>query len=219
MTMSEWAEKEVEIACKREDEYGSACHTSALKAFKSLMEDGHSGMSIGFTKDILNRLVEGKPLTPIEDTDDIWSYSFDRTTGDGDHYKVYQCSRMSSLFKNVYDDGHVTYDDLDQFICVNPETGWSCHSSLVDRIMQPMFPITMPYMPPSESIKVYAEYFLTDPKNGDFDTIGILTAIRPNGDKIHINRYFKEGPDVYIEIDGREYLERKKTAEERKENK
>ena len=73
--------------------------------------------------------------------------------------------------------------------------------------MQPMFPITMPYMPPSESIKVYAEDFLTDTKNGDFDTIGILTAIKPNGDKIHINRYFKEGPDDWIEIDEKEYLE------------
>lgn len=36
------------------------------------MEDGHSGMSIGITKNILNRLIAGKPLTPIVDTEDIW---------------------------------------------------------------------------------------------------------------------------------------------------
>ena len=81
MNMKEWAELEVEIAKKRErgdapeDEfdYGCACYDSALKAFNSLCEDGHSGMSIGFTKAILNRLIDGKPLVPIEDTEDIWN--------------------------------------------------------------------------------------------------------------------------------------------------
>lgn len=80
MSMLEWAKKEVEIACKRENpdkkeeefDYGCACYESALKAFESLCEDGHSGMSIGFTKNILNWLIDGKPLTPIEDTDYIW---------------------------------------------------------------------------------------------------------------------------------------------------
>ncbi len=48
MTMSEWAKREVEIACKRENsnreegefDYGCACYESALKAFNSLLEDG-----------------------------------------------------------------------------------------------------------------------------------------------------------------------------------
>ena len=79
--MKEWAEREVQIACKRENpdrkegewDYGCACYDSALKAFNSLMEDGHSGMSIEFTKQILNRLIDGKPLTPIEDTEDVWN--------------------------------------------------------------------------------------------------------------------------------------------------
>ena len=80
MGMKEWAEREVQIACKRENpdrkegewDYGCACYGSALKAFNSLMEDGHSGMSIGFTIQILNRLIAGKPLTQVEDTEDIW---------------------------------------------------------------------------------------------------------------------------------------------------
>ena len=80
MSMLEWAKKEVELACKRENpdrkdgewDYGCACYESALKAFKSLLEDEHSGYSIGLTKNILVRLIEGKVLTPIEDTPDIW---------------------------------------------------------------------------------------------------------------------------------------------------
>ena len=47
MGMLEWAEKEVEIACKKENpdwkpgefDYGCSCYESALKAFKSLLED------------------------------------------------------------------------------------------------------------------------------------------------------------------------------------
>lgn len=78
MSMMEWAKREVEIASKRERgdkpesewDYGCACYDSALKAFESLCGDGHSGFSIGITKGILNRLIERKPFTPIEDTEE-----------------------------------------------------------------------------------------------------------------------------------------------------
>lgn len=81
-SMDLWAENEVKLACEHEksgddgdgfSKYGCACYRSALKAFDSLMEDEYSGMSIiGITRNILNRLIAGKPLTPIVDTDDIW---------------------------------------------------------------------------------------------------------------------------------------------------
>ena len=105
--LEDWAIQEVEIAKKRERrdsqeefDYGSACYDSALKAFKSLCEDGHSGMSIGFTKNILNRLIDGKPLVPIEDVPGIWNL----TSGwpNDDIIEHYQCKRMGSLFKDVY---------------------------------------------------------------------------------------------------------------------
>ena len=51
-----WAEREVEIACKKEDVYGCKYYHSALKAFESLCDDDHSGCSIKITKEILNRL-------------------------------------------------------------------------------------------------------------------------------------------------------------------
>ena len=106
MNMLEWAKNEIEIACKRERgdkdsnewDYGVACYESAFKAFESLMEDGHSGMSIGFTIQILNRLIAGKPLTPIEDTEDIWKECALRNG----ECTTYQCNRMYSLFKEVY---------------------------------------------------------------------------------------------------------------------
>lgn len=111
MNMKEWAENEVRIACSDEGEesYGNSCLSSALKAFTSLCEDGHSGMSIQFTKSILNRLIAGKPLSPIEDKDNIWKFSFEDTNG----VKNYQCIRYSSLFKEVYPDGAVKYKDTE----------------------------------------------------------------------------------------------------------
>ena len=101
----DWAEREVAIACKKENpnkkdgefDYGCACYESALKAFKSLCDDGHSGFSIKMTQEILNRLINGQPLTPIEDTDDIWYERHHYKEGN----KLYQCKRMSSLFKDV----------------------------------------------------------------------------------------------------------------------
>lgn len=108
----DWAKREVEIACKKENpnrkegefDYGCACYESALKAFESLLEDGHSGFSIKMTQAILIRLLDGQPLTPIEDTDDIWN----ECSRPKDGPKVYQCKRMNSLFKDVYADGKET---------------------------------------------------------------------------------------------------------------
>lgn len=218
MDMKEWAKREVEIACEREKrngkegefDYGCACYESALKAFNCLMEDNHSGMSIGFTKNILNRLIDGKCLTPIEDIDDIWKYSFNRSDG----IKTYQCKRMSSFFKDVYPDGRVKYGDVDRVVKVDITTNTIWHSGLTDRIVDELYPITMPYVPSDTPFKVYCEDFLTDSKNGDYDTVGVLYGIDPDGNRFEINRYFK---DVMIEIDKKEYESRKMMDKKRKE--
>ena len=220
MSLSTWAEKEIEIACAREravsegpDEwdYGCACYESALKAFRSLMEDEHSGYSIGITKNILVRLIEGKPLTPIEDTPDVWN---EITWCKEDGAREYQCSRMSSLFKTVHKDGSVEYSDVDRVhvtYAANPNVSWS--SGHARDIIDKMFPITMPYWPRSKGYMLYGEDFLLDPANGDYDTIGYFYAIDPDGEKIEINRYFAEkGEGPMVEIDFEEYCERKKAA-------
>ena len=47
--------------------------------------------------------------------------------------------------------------------------------------------------------------------------IGILYAITPSMDKVVINRYFKEAPNGFAEIDEAEYKERKEAAKARME--
>lgn len=212
MSLKDWAEKEVQIACNKENpdrkdgefDYGCACYESALKAFNSLLEDEHSESSIVITKRILNRLIEGKPLTPIEDTEDVWNDISDR----GEKV-IYQCSRMSSLFKYVYEYGKIIYRDINRVICFdinNPDISYS--SGTVSKVIDEMLPITTPYYPIGH-IKVYCEEFLTDDRNGDFDTLGILYGIKPTGERFDINRYFKEEKDGFVEIDRKEYLTRK----------
>lgn len=222
MSLKEWAEREIEIACKKENpnrkegewDYGCACYESALKAFKCLLEDGHSGVSIGITKNILNRLIDGKALTPIEDTNDIWN----EVSISNRLYKTYQCTRMSSLFKDMYADGTVKYHDNDRIICyeINDEHKVYFHNGFIHRIVSEIFPITMPYMPESKSYEVACEEFLTDRINGDFDTIGILYVVTPKGERVEINRYFKEAKDGFEEIDKNEYFFRKELDEKRR---
>ena len=213
MGMLEWAKREVEIASKKEkydDEcecnYMNAVYESALKAYESLCEDGHSGASIMMTKHILNRLIDGKPITDIEDTDDIWNIvSVD------EEKETYQCTRMSSLFKDVYKDGRVEFHDIDRVDCVNIDNNSTYHFGLITNIIHKMYPITMPYYPSTKAFKVYCTDFLTDKKNGDFDTVGISHMIKPNGVEEYINRYFKcdDGiDDKFVEIDYDTYMER-----------
>lgn len=223
MNLKEWAEREVEIACKKENpdrkegewDYGCACYESALKAFNSLLEDGHSGFSINMTKHILMRLIDGKPLTPIEDTDDIWD---ERCCLKEGAVKSYQCKRMSSLFKDVYSDGSVKYTDVNSSYMVtleNPDVTWS--NGFVRSIIDEMFPITMPYNPPTKAIKVICEESLTDRKNGDYDTLGVLYAVKPDGERIDIYRYFDGSGKGWREIDIDEYNERLELDKQRRE--
>lgn len=218
MNMSEWAKNEIEIACKRErgdknpDEwdYGCACYESAYKAFQSLLEDGHSGYSIGITKWILNRLIDHKPLTPIEDTPDVWGMREERPWAEGG-YTTYQCKRMSSLFKDVYQDGEVKYNDVNRFRSVNednPDVYWS--NGFINRLMNEKYPITMPYIPEDKPYIVHCTEGLSDPKNGDFDTIGIWYVVKPDGTRDTIERFFKEGEESFVEISREEYEERVK---------
>ena len=211
MGMKEWAEREVQIACKRENpdrkegewDYGCACYESALKAFNSLMEDGHSGTSIVFTKQILDRLIDGKPLTPIEDTEDVWNECV-RTDRE---YTTYQCKRMSSLFKDVYPDGSVKYYDTDRVIGIDIDNDSTWSSGFIRDIIDEMYPITMPYSG-EDLYKVYIQDCLYDPKNGDYDTRAILHIKTPNNKIIRVNRYFKESDSRFIEIDREEYMAR-----------
>lgn len=220
MKMSEWAKREVEIACKKENpnwdgksfDYGCACYQSALKAYLSLCEDEHSGMSFGLTKNILIRLMEGNPLTPI--TDEDFAITEDTILQSEEYLKErglksdIQCPRKSSLFRKETLDGKVSYTDVDRAVYVD-ENGHYWGSGWVTEIVNKLFPITMPYNPSNQKYKVYGEDFLLDENNGDYDHKAFLYVITPDGEKIELDEYYKEVNGEMVKISKEEYYKDK----------
>ena len=218
--MYEWAEQECRIACKKENpdfnfdsedfDYGCSCYKSALKAYKSLCEDGHSGASFSFTRRILERLMSGHPLTPITDEDFFivqskCHFESDKWLAEHGLKSEIQCPRMSSLFRRETLDGKVSYSDIDRAYCVNIENPSDTYSSAMDRIVDEFFPITMPYTPEKGKYKVYCQSFLTDKRNGDFDTRAILYFITPDGKRVDVNRCQTEKNGKMVDITKEEY--------------
>ena len=218
MSIYNWAEQECRLACKRENpnfdfdsndfDYGCSCYKSALKAYKSLIDDNHSGASFSFTRDILERLMRHEPLTPITDDDfkgGTLIYSDEDLASMGLKSEI-QCPRMSSLFRKETLDGKITYSDVDRAYCVNvenPSNTFSC--GMETNIINEMFPIHMPYLPKKGRYELYVQTFLTDKKNGDFDTRGVLYLITPDGERIDINRFYTEKNGEMVEISKEEY--------------
>lgn len=215
-SLENWAEEEVKLLCEKIDEEDIQCCNGALNALRSLIDADCSGNSILSSNLILNRLLNYRPLTPIEDTDDIWEPVTQIEEGE---YKSYQCKRLSSLFKDVYTDGTVVYSDINSITCIDiDDVCCQYHSPLVFNILKDMFPITMPYMPIGGT-RVYCSDFIMDPKNEKFDTLAIFHAISPDRGRIEINRFFKETEDgTWDEIYSSEYNERRILAKEREKN-
>lgn len=215
MSIDAWTKSEIELAKHSIEKVNSddasthymiGCLDSALKAFNSLCEDGHSGASIEQTMSILQRLVRRLPLTPIEE-DTVWVKSHVTDLG----IITYQCTRMPSLFKDVGKDGSTTYNDVNRVICVNKDnpTSSSWYNGFVSKIVNDIYPINFPYYPSSDPIIVYVSEHTTS-LHEDFDTMCIDSLKLPHGKTEGIMRYFKEdtNSNSWIEIEVDEYTSR-----------
>ena len=209
MKMSEWVEREIEIACKKENpnwdgksfDYGCSCYQSALKAYKRLCEDEHSGFSFNLTKNVLIRLMNGLPLMPITDDDftnvepEIWeSPEYLKENG---LKSDLQCPRMGSLFRQETLDGKITYTDVNRTIMHDANGDSWCNCGCASRIVDEMFPIKMPYYPSNEKYKVYGEtFYMVDGEDktaenvGTYNRVKIYYVITPDKERIEINKEF-----------------------------
>lgn len=154
-------EAEIERAREGADEYAKLCLDSAYKAYKSLMDDGHSGMSFSVTRSILKRLLYEIPLSPITEDDfrgiePLWFLSHDGC-------ETRQCTRRGGLFQDTYPDGHVEYHDNDRCTFVD-EVGNGWHSGLARGVIDQRHPITMPYVPTERPYVVHGCSFMHDPE-------------------------------------------------------
>lgn len=173
--MLEWAEEEIRRAKEEEDKYATECLDSALRAFKSLMKDGHTGYSLAFTTEIIKRLLERKPLSSITDSPENWVkvQLFENST-------LYQCERMPSLFKTEYANGEVKYNDCERVYVVDIQTGDTFASREGQEIVNELYPIEMPYYPPLGYFKIYT------------DGLFYKYLIEPGGKKVTLDMEVKE---------------------------
>lgn len=215
MGVYEQAQREVELiknSMEGDDgEYVIGVCESALKAFKSLCDDGHSGCSFGMTLNILNRLARGLPLTSIDDDTADWH---EMESYDDNIIRQYSSGRISGFYKKIrLVDGKevASYRHLDRIECVDINRPSNTYSSgLVDKLFDAMHPIEMPYAPSTKPIRVFCEDFLYDKNNGDFDTVGVFHALYPDGKIEQINRFFHyENGNKRKEITKEEYDEMK----------
>ena len=170
-------------------------------------------------------LNEGFPLTPIEDDDTDWQEIPNGALTKMKKANVvekYRSGRLSSLFKEVYIDGHVEYHDNFRVTTENFITGTEYVFGLANLIYDEMYPIKMPYNHKSEwGAKVYIHDFVSDPedKESNFDTIAVLFAKKPDGKIVIINRYFRVPKDDeeptygnWVEIKFSEFADRVRRA-------
>lgn len=208
MTTSEWAKHEIELACRKDDktdqkafDYAKSCYDSALKAYMSLTEDGHSGYSWAVTRQILIRLMKEMPLTPITENDSEWHEA--PFFNDSDT-KIFQSIRMSSLFKRISPDGEITYSDNNRVVCEGPNND-RFHMGLASNLIDEIKPITLPYYPSSEPIIVFVDQksLHNDDKT---DAFFFKEYFDPATKRIEkLNKAFKEKDNALIEITVEEY--------------
>lgn len=198
--MIKWARREVEIVLQQLTQrqpitdYDRECYTAALEAFKFLCKQGHSGYSFTETFRILTRLCNHQPLCYINEDDfEQKGLGIDNCNREINGPVIgktsYQCLRMSSLFKHVWEDGKVTYSDHDRILCIDSENinntfYWGFAAQFVNQ----MFPITLPYMPmPGKHYRIYVTSFTTN----SMDVCAINQIVEPSGNIVKVGRYFK----------------------------
>ena len=214
MSLYDWARKEVELVCKKhsgdeDEEYYKACCESALKAYECLLNDEHSGLSLSVTRNILFRLMDGKPLSPITEDD----FEPDQEIQESPEWlqrlgiiSDVPCTRMSGLYKYTYKDGRVEYKDVNRVTTYDEGSNTPWSSGWVNKIVNEMYPITMPYM--GEKYIAYVRESKSINCKSDYDCVILKALKHPDGTIETINRFFIENENgVFVEVDEPTYNE------------
>lgn len=223
---TERVRKEVEYAieCERKNaieenddtflDYVIECYRSALRAYETMAADGHSGMSWGLTRQIFNRLAEGKPLKSLNslvDRPQEWIPNNDFE----DDIARFNNKRYSPLLCELTKNGKF-YRDIDRwrfYELDNPNVPWYCGS--LSRYMDEHYPIAFPYNPVSIDVRI--EELLTDPAHGDYDAQRIIDFVDPEtGEVVKVDACFalSDEEDKMVEVSKKKwYALRRKHAE------
>lgn len=194
----QWARREADLAVKDAEEknkdghgdvdYYRACLASALKAYASLIEDGHSGFSLEATKRLLNRFIEGKPFTPITEEDEF-------VTEPNISSEIEFCDRYKALNRMKNADGVYEYSDTNR-VTYRVIDGKSFHNRRATEAIDELYPITFPYSADEKYIVVGREHY-KDETRRDYDAMSLDYVILPDGTEAPIERYYIEKDRVF----------------------
>lgn len=217
----EWYENEIDLALKqmtpKETVQIAEAYMTAGSLFGEFLKktEDFNGKNISLVKTVFLQLLNGDPLTPIEDNDEEWELVEGST---GPECVIYQSKRRKSLFKKVdetKDSEPPKFTDTARAVCMDiNNTDLIYTGGMGPIVLDETVPIEMPYSP-SGKIKIFTEEFKCHKDcKGDSDTIGVLYFRMPDGRIKTVKRFFKEDPKAHkmIEIDISEYFKRKKKA-------
>ena len=206
LTKSEWAVREIGRAFEAgADEYCSREGQAALWAVRRFLrhfqeenglESGQEAMiQLG---EIVGKLIEGLPLTPITDAPEEWRHFFDDDDEDGRTFGCYQSIRYPSLFQYRYEDGEVVYSDVDRLVVRDVDEFGTPVNSYADGevtdTLDGIEPITMPYTPEKDKYIIY----IRNIHYGDGLQTKVIVKIEKDGVKMKVDDVYSiQEPDSF----------------------
>ncbi len=180
----------------------------ALGIYEKLLDNDIKGdVDLSEILSILITMYNGRPFTPIEDTDDIWGKLdlsvYRKRAG---VKSIFRCSRMPLLLKCVYEDDKIIYEDHSRIQCYDissgiPEKTYGLRP-VIRKLIDDLIPITLPYIPQRTPIKVYVE------ESTHRWLLAVQNVILPGGESIDISKFYRFNINEYewMEIDEETYL-------------
>lgn len=206
-----WVKHELELYGMENDIDSKICAydiDTILESMLSVYDDTQSNKT-----DILLRLRNNLPLTPLEDIPSEWT-----VIKIDSECTMYRNNRCRTVFKEEYSD-HVEYFDINNLFTKYSKDSIPYYNPFVaDYISNliPRFKVSFPYYPPTERSIVDVEMYYTTDESGEknYDLMQIYDVTLPDGNTIYVEVCFKASSDcLWQEITEDEYEELKSTRD------
>lgn len=205
---------------KLTDEYERACRCGnsvtkealddTVAMYKAVFSKHQSKQHLVLVKGLLNRITSGLPLSPITMED------FDNTVASEIRGELkHTCARYEALTATKNSDGAgFTYSDSKRVVfydqsLINQEESSSIvdilHSranypSIALKLVDDLFPITLPYMP-GDKYEVFGSSYSFKLAEGEPDLVEIDFVKTPNGQLVKVDQYYRKTRDgKYVEV-------------------
>jgi hypothetical protein len=141
----EWAKLELERIGDQNDSMQQSMNRDILQIVEMFSEQGHSGFSASYALNMITRLLDWKPITPLTGEDDEWC---DVPKWDKDK-NCQQNKRCSAVFRYNFDNSTAIYIDGKVFSDDGGKTWWNNRNSRV--------PVIFPYKIPDKPERIILE--------------------------------------------------------------